>query len=340
MTKEEVEKRKRELNKTLIENKRIGGNSEDKLKIIRDSRIENSMLGTGFATLMSYTVSIGLLACGIIPHNIMAPALILLCSLGPGVLIQKVRENDADIKRKLSKFSSAKKEHEKLEEEIKYSIELEMAKAKMNIMSRAIDNIGRNNIVSDKEVPSLLQDKYAKLNRLITKKVLADRFNEERLPRYKRFIDRLVINCLAPAFMGTIFMGFPFLCVSDVVNVNFILVSLLSMGIITTVAGTFAIKKNSDYQKVFTKFNNSLADDALEVSLSAHELAQESKQINHMIEDCIIELSNLESSREQEHRYLESSKEENKGYDKEIIETRSYSQEPTKTNKLVLKRTK
>lgn len=274
------------------------------------------------------------------------PTIMLATSLGIGTITRKLFDKKFKIKERLEKFSNAKTQAEKLEEEVHYQIELEKATNRNKVIDKSIDILNSNasalrrisnrfNIIDknsqtnkepeqkvEKSQELLLKEEQDKLDTLTTKKVLNNKFWRIR-SRYQKFMDTTIIIALTAVLSG-FFCGFPLFLVQEAITYSSVcakLVALYTPFVIGGVgASVYMAKRNKDYKKVFNKFNSKLGSDALKET--EDNIFEEERQISSLIEnkinDTSLALVNLKEEQVLETISRENVKDENNSMQNQI----------------------
>lgn len=236
---------------------------------------------------------------------------VVLGSLGVGIVSEKiVSEKKYKLKDKLKSFSSAKTESEKLEEEIRYQIEEEKAKARRGIIEKVNAILVANQVISNnsfkvldnknftfeykkaigkslKEISSniekqnnCVEKQYEKLDTLITQKILNDRFWKTRNKRAKRVRIPMVASICSMILLGIGMLSG--ILVPLIATGNFS--PMLILGALSTVGiGAYMVKSDRNYQKAFKVLNAELKDDAISETIDFMPNEEEKKEMEKII---------------------------------------------------------
>ncbi len=285
------------------------------------------------------------------------PFIIVGSSLCIGTLIRKIFEQKFKIKEALKASTTAKNQSEKIQEEVKYTIELEKAKNRNKAIQQSINSLSSNLAVSnflsikydinDKnkqlteenakkrvEVLSvLLKDKFTELDVLTIQKILHEKFWRIRSTSQK-IIDIIIFGMMGGLFTMT-YGELPILVLKDFIP------SLSTAHLFTpffvgaTVVSGYMIKRNKDYLNAFKNLNNELGKNS--ISNRTKELNEEQQALNSKIENKIRKISIIISKLQEQKRFIESilenSTEKVKTIDSTIVKKQSF--ESTKKNAAV-----
>lgn len=247
-------------------------------------------------------------------------------SLFVGTIGRKILEWKFKTKERLKKFTTANTQSEKIQEEVKYTIELEKAKNRNKAIQQTMDSISSNQSIlnslssrydiddstisqTEEEVKKrvedlsiLLKNKFAELDVLTTQKILNEKFWRVRT-KGQKVID-IIMSGMMGGFLTMMYGEMPILIVRDYIS-SLGLMSLFTP-LIIGVAGVsgYMIKRNKDYMNVFNNLNNELGENSLPDKIS--EAYEEQQDIDSKIENKIREISIVESQLQEHKRIMES----------------------------------
>ena len=245
------------------------------------------------------------------------PLIITGSSLGIGTIGRKILEWKFKIKERFKSFTTAKTQYEKIQEEIKYAVELEKANNRNKAIQETMDSLNSNQSIlnslsnrydiNDKNVPQtieeskkivdelsmLLNEKYNELDVLTTQKVLHERFWKVRT-KGQPSMD-IMMSAMMGGLLSMMYVDMPFIMmgISETLTYNSLPAALITcfaplVAGITGVSG-YMIKRNKDYMKVFNNLNNDLDENALPEKIK--EPSEEQQDIDAKIESKIREIS-------------------------------------------------
>ncbi len=257
------------------------------------------------------------------------PLVMVGCSLGVGTIGRKLLERKIKLKEKLKSFTSANTHSEKLEEKIKYEIELEKAKNRNKAILQSLDSLKLRQLIlkslaskdniSNKKTPQtmkeaqkeakelsvLLKEKEEELDLLTNQKVLYEKFW-----RIRSIVER-VVGAIGCGLIGGCFtmacFDVPLLLLQNYGSVFSGLSFVLAPFIIGTVGVSgYVIKRDKDSKKVFDNLNEQLGENALpDKEKKAYE---ELKDIDAKLKRKIREVSILKIQLQDQKKVLESFK--------------------------------
>lgn len=333
MNSEELEKSKNELLELKKKNDRQIGTCDERTRMSKVNSLEYKLLTTLFFSMLGFTALflttlflkdyLGLSTITNIFPGYTYPFALLGTSLGIGSITKVLFDKKYKVKERLNDFSTAKKDADKLEDEIHYQIELEKAINRNKVIKETINVLESNGLILEKissgydfnnknmsqtkdrvesqvtDLLSLINEKYEKLDILTTQKVLCERFWRIR-DKFQRKADALLVSIVGGA-ATLFFTTFPALFI----ELNGSIIPFF-IGIVGS--GAYMIKKNKDYKKVFNKFNAALNEFALEENRNKKYDApiEEQKEIEKSIESQIKDISLAEAKLQESKRCLES----------------------------------
>ena len=250
------------------------------------------------------------------------PFILAGSSLCVGTIGRKILEWKYKTKERLKAFTTADTQVEKIQEEMKHTIELEKTKNRNKTIQQTMDLLSSNQSVlkslssNDKEIAqtkddvkkriedlsTLLKNKYAELDVLTTQKVLHEKFWRVRTKSQK--VMDIIISGMMGAILTTTFVEIPIIIVRDYIT-SLGWMSLFTPLIIGTMgASGYMIKRNKDYMKAFNNLNNELGKNSLPNKIN--EAYEEQQYIDFQIENKIREISIVESHLQEHKRIIES----------------------------------
>ena len=262
---------------------------------------------------------------GTIPVEVF-PLIIAGGSLCVGTIGRKTLEWRFKTKERLKAFTTANTQSEKLQEEVKYTVDLEKARNRNKAIQQAIDSLSSNQSIleslssrydiKDRTIPQteedakkrtedlseLLKDKHTELDILTTQKVLHEKFWRVRTNGQK------VMEISLAGMLGGLFImtygQMPLLIVSDyLASSSLISIFVPFVGGIVGFSG-YMLKRNKDYINAFNHLNNELGENALPDKIkNAYE---EQQDIDAKIENKIREISMVEIQLQEQKRINES----------------------------------
>ena len=169
---------------------------------------------------------------------------IAISALLTGNVVRKLIERKTDTKSKFKKFSTARSNSEKIEDEIKYAIELEKAKNRKETffqIAKSLKNNYFNNLSTE------LMTEYNKLDILTTQKILSEKCWNIRTKGM--LICNFMLFSLCGGFLTFLYCTLPLIIASK--NIAFSSISLFPT-LAPLVGGflggcTYLIKRNKDY---------------------------------------------------------------------------------------------
>lgn len=299
----------------------------------------------GLSLFLEKSGSIASLASTILGK--MFPLVVLGGSLCIGAVGRILIDWKCKKKERLKAFTTAKTEAEKIEEEVKYTAEIEKTKNRNKAIAQAMYALGWNQLVldslsnrydiNDRTIPQteedakkrfedllkILEDKNNELDLLTTQKVLHEKFWEVRDKTHK--VMNIVVSGMMGGFVASIF-GCPSLTVvRDYLTSLETLISLFTPFIAGAMGTTgYLIKSNRDHMKAFNSLNNQLGENALPKKLkNAYE---EQKDLAAKIKSKIDEISSVEVQLQEQKRNLESFSTEDSEKDQTLEESLSKDQ--------------
>ena len=243
-------------------------------------------------------------------------------SLCVGTIGRKILEWKYKTKERLKAFTTADTQMEKIQEEMKHTIELEKAKNRNKTIQQTMNLLSSNQSVlkslssNDKEIAqtkddvkkriedlsTLLKNKYAELDVLTTQKVLHEKFWRVRTKSQK--VMDIIMSGMMGAILTTALVEIPIIIVRDYIA-SLGWMSLFTPLIIGTMgASGYMIKRNKNYMKAFNNLNNELGENSLPNKIN--EAYEEQQYIDFQIENKIREISIVESHLQEHKRIIES----------------------------------
>ena len=332
MKEEDFEKTKTELKSRLDKETEQINSSMEKVKMAENNKFEHKAGETFAFSMLPYLILFILTTTihktgflGSLPVELVNTAFIG-GSLILGNTIRIIIDKKYKIKERIAAFSKAKNESEKIEEQVRHTIEYEKAKSKSNIVSQTYyllnnnqDMINRiskdfnlydkNNDMTKEELDkniqnmsNILKEKYDELDNLITKKVLSDKFASIRVGMVTTK-DLLTYPLTGGVFAMLIF-DMPLLAFQSMAQ-NGSLFSVLAPFFFGTVAtGSYVVKRNNDYKKAFKSLNEELKEQSLsEKSENPHE---ETCDLENKIQKLTDEIIGIEAKLQEQKRLIET----------------------------------
>lgn len=331
----DFKKSKKELEKIKEQNNEKISINERKSRVVNFNQLENKALVTSTFSIFGYMGLFMAAAFLMKSFNINVIKNILTIFSYPGVLLgssfvigiiatipfYKKYNN----KNKLKKFSNAKTQSQKLEEEIDYQIELEKANNRNKAIDESIILLDKNqsilNKISNKydlidknapknkdeanqkseELSTIIEKQYDKLDLLATKKVLHKRFWRVR-NKWTRSIHSTFASIVVGIFIFA-FSNFQSLLFAGGSISSFASVIIpFIVGIIGS--NIYITKRNENYKMAFNNFNNKLGENALVEDLCS--AIDEKEEIDSLIENQIKDISLSTVQLQETRRYLDS----------------------------------
>jgi hypothetical protein len=236
------------------------------------------------------------------------PFIITGIPLSIGIIVSNIFDWKFKIKERLKSFTNAKKEAEKLQEEVKYTIDFERIKNKNKIMEQTINILDKDNWNTDSKIQvdeELLNKKYNELDTLTTKKVLIEKFWKVR----NKFINitDLIKNVIIIEFISTLMAIVHMFFLFPMEKSIKLLAAQYWLSLSTIIVGVFTgytCKKNKDYIKAFKNLNMELEENAL--SNNTKNSYKEKDDINAKIENEITDISIMKAKLYEQKTILES----------------------------------
>ena len=286
------------------------------------------------------------------------PLIITGSSLGIGTIGRKILEWKFKTKERFKSFTTAKTQYEKIQEEIKYAVELEKANNRYKAIQETMDSLSSNQSIlnslsnrydiNDKNVPQtieeskkivdelsmLLNEKYNELDVLTTQKVLHERFWKVRT-KGQPSMD-IMMSAMMGGLVSMMYVDMPFIImgISETLTYNSLPAALITcfaplVAGITGVSG-YMIKRNKDYMRVFNNLNNDLNEKALPEKIK--EPREEKQDIDSKIESKIREISIAGAQLQEQKRIMESFAENDEEKEKklETLVSKEHTIEETK----------
>lgn len=307
--------------------------NDERKRMSYANQIDYNLLKTFCFSMLPYFIIVTTLtfmdanlAINYIPKEII-PILITSSSLGIGSILTHLQNKKYHVKERFQSFSKAKKQTEKIEEEVYYQIEQEKAKNRNKIIEKVIDTIETNqellntllnkHNINEKQVTKIpeesieilkgmsktLEDKYTELDILTTKKVLNDNFWKVRL-KANNIMDILIASgCGA---IGTLMLTsfIPIMSMSNIFQGSTLLVKntyFYASLIIGALGGTiYWTKRSKDRKEAFLRLNKTLGNRALFeiIKFDNNESEQFEKMIEKTMNDiCVMEVQFREQKR-------------------------------------------
>lgn len=331
MKKEDFIKAKEELKSKISKNNKQIYINDERKRMAMANRFEDKAGETIVFSILPYLGFFGL-SCQLIKNEMFLsfletihadsfPLLLIGSSIGAGTIGRKILEWKFKIKERLHAFTTAHTQADLIQEEVKYTIELEKIKNRnlaieqsinlLNLNQDALNSLAERYDIKDKTIPQteeeakenakklsiLLENKYQELDLLTTQKILHEKFlNKQNI--LKDIMISLYVGIL------TLFLYIlPFFIITNYItspNVFIPLWAPLFIGI--AAPGGYMIKKIKDYKKAYYKLKselNSVFPDQL-------KMLEKQENIDSKIENTIKEISSSEIQLQEQKRIIES----------------------------------
>lgn len=258
------------------------------------------------------------------------PLIIVGSSLGIGTIVGKLLERKYKTKERFKSFTNAKSQSEKLQEQVKYAIELEKARNRNKAIKQTMDSLNSKQSVlnslsiryniSDKALPQtkeesqkrveelsiLLKEKYNELDILTTQQVLHDKFLKVRIEGQKSIY--IMLSGMMGGVVAMFYFDLPLIMLKNSLIYSSISPNILSVltPLIAGVVGLsgYMIKRNKDYEKAFNILNRELGENALPNKIK--EAYYEKQEIDGKIESKMREISITGIQLQEQKRIMES----------------------------------
>lgn len=343
METEDLKKAKKELQKEIKKNNEQIATNNERTRMAKVNQFEYKVVETLIFSMLPYCcwfvlflilTQNGTMASilSTIPTESL-PFIIVGSSLGIGTIWRKISDWKFKIKERLKAFTNAKTQSEKLQEEVKYAIELEKSKNRnkaiqqtMNLLNSnqsILNSLGNECDINNKFVPKtredsqkrvekismLLNEKYDELDVLTTQKVLHKKFWKVRTS--VRVMDVMLTGMLGGIFatmvsdMPLIMIGMSGNSLTTYSPVSSSLLFILAPIIVGTAGSSvYMIKRNKDYEKTFNILNGELGENALPDKIK--EAYEEQQDIDAKIANQMREISIVEIQLQEQKRIMES----------------------------------
>lgn len=255
------------------------------------------------------------------------PFIIAGSSLCVGTIGRKILEWKFKTKERVKSFTTANTQSEKIQEEVKHTVELEKAKNRNKVIQQTMDSLSSNQSILNslfgrcdindrtisqteeeakkrvEDLSILLKDKFEELDVLTTQKILHEKFWRVRT-KSQKVID-IIMSGMMGGFITMMYWEISILIIRDYISSLGLMMSLITPLIIGTagVSG-YMIKRNKDYTTAFNNLNNELGENSLPDKIS--EAYEEQQDIDSKIENKIREISIVESQLQEHKRIMES----------------------------------
>ena len=354
MKTEDFNKTKDELQEAIKRNNQLIAVSDERTRMARVNQFENKFgttLGFSMAPYLGIFVLFAILTSNgtmtsitnTIPVESL-PLIITGSSLGIGTIGRKIIEWKFKTKERFKSFTTAKTQYEKIQEEIKYAVELEKANNRNKAIQETLNSLSSNQSIlnslsnrydiSDKNVPQtieeskkivdelsmILNDKYNELDVLTTQKVLHEKFWKVRTKGQSS--TDIMIAAMMGGMLSMLYVDMPFIFMQMSETLTNFSFSSSLMGVFAPlVAGMagisgYMIKRNKDYIRVFNNLNNDLNENALPEKIK--EAREEQQDIDAKIESKIREISIAEAQLQEQKRIMESFADNSEGKKKKL----------------------
>lgn len=248
-------------------------------------------------------------------------------SLVVGNIGRKILEWKFKTKERFKSFTTTKSQSEKIQEEVKYAVELEKAKNRNKAIKQIMDSLNSNqsilNLLSsrydinDKTLPqtreesqkrveelsTLLKGKYNELDVLTTQKVLHEKFWRVRT-KGEKLMEIMMVGMMGGMFTMA-YGNMPIIIMRDLLANSPSLMSLFAPIIVGVVGVSgYMVKRNKDYEKTFNILNSELGENALPDKIK--EAYEEQQDIDSKIESKMREISIVGIRLQEQKRIMES----------------------------------
>lgn len=328
----------------------------EKSNILSANDFESRFLRTLLLSLYPYSALILLIGVNMIPLVGISVELIPLICVSSSFIIGSCIEKVFSRKRKkqLKEISNSKIERDKIEEKIRYQIEIEKLKNYNKILEKmSNDFLSNENMIhlfspnldmSEKDknnqtkevildnvnnIEKELKLQQEKMNITTTKSVLSNEFYNIRDNFFIRFnkVEHIIIF----GFIFTLFNLIPTIILPQFHVTHFTILSLLTGGFLGNVYDTI---KNKNRKFIFQRINKELGENALFEFVENDEKKQFQETLDNLIKDiCAIRLK-LEFEKQKLYEISEKSNNE-VSYDYELLYSPQVDLENEKGPKLI-----
>lgn len=336
MKAEDFNKTNEELKNEIQKNNEQMNISDERKRMSYVNQFEYKAMETMLFSLLPYSGLV--ILSGILAKNGIMPSLtetipvesfpfiITGGSLCMGTIVRKILEWKLKTKERLKAFTNANTQSEKIQEEVKYTVDLEKAKNRNKVIQQTMDTLSSNqsilNSLSNRydindrtisqnkedakkrieDLSILLKDKYTKLDVLTTQKILHEKFWRIRT-KGQKVVDIIIVGLMGGLLTMT-YGEMPFLILKDYLpSLELMTVFTLPIVGIVGVSG-YMLKRNKDYINAFNNLNNELGENALPDKIK--EAYQEQQDIDDKIKCKIREISIAKIQLQEQKRIIES----------------------------------
>lgn len=240
-----------------------------------------SLLGASLGMVFYLIVYFTLLPSAIIASSWLFPTVLFAISMGVGILEQKLIYKIAQIEEKFRTFSSAKKDSKKYEEEIKYAIELEQTKRRLDALQSIAKKMeDQEDIIDSLSIPfegkkeqifkeSLQKSEYLStglkkgfedLDDISKKLVLIEKMRSIRSREELFMNSSMTLLC---SVVSSMLISFPFIFIGNPAPMVAFGVLLSSLVGTTALFGGWMTKRTIDNKTIFDKINSPLGSSRL-----------------------------------------------------------------------------
>ncbi len=328
---------KEELKNKIHTNNELINISDERKRIANANQFEYKSMVTIAFSLLPYLVLVILFEVltknGIISPLIETipaesfPVIITGGSLSIGTIGRKILEQKFKTKERLKAFTSANTQSEKIQEEIKYTIELEKAKNRNKVLQQAINSLNSNKSIlnsltskydtNDRTIPAmeenakkrvedlsiLLKDKYTELDTLTIQKIFHKKFWKGKTQN-QNIMDIIYIGMIG-GFFTMLYGGIPLLIVRDYLTFSGLVSVFVPFLVGMAGVSGYMIKRNKDYTNAFNNLNNELVSGLL--SNEIQPSYEDQQNIDAKIKNKMKEISTTEIELQEQKRIMKSS---------------------------------
>lgn len=315
----------------------------ERARIAEASQIDSKIPFTIIYSALTYILLVvgGLAVRGIfgisgimfnIPKICVVP-LFLIPSFALGTYIEKKFEKSKNLDGRLSQFSNAETEEEKLEEQIRYEIENNKFASRVNVIEKTLNDIevkekfvsnngdlytlGENNNIEESKVEeeisglsTVLENKFQELDVLSAQNLLAKRFVDERVEGCKK--QTLITYAASHALLAMLYVTLPFVALGiEFSGIAGLATMFGILGVSATVFGGYHHKRSKLKESVFNKLNAELGENALaettpdfqdmsEIKSKKEEKIKETSMVLTLLEERKVLLENIKNKNELE----------------------------------------
>lgn len=311
---------------------------DERARMSKVNQLDNKVTQIFGMTIIPYVLLLitSILYFGFTDLELLTPALLSNLTLGSvgislpiGYISSSLINKKYKIKQRFKEFSNSKKEREKIELQLSNELQLERMKNRNLVLCKAIDKKNTNELnitdlskykdlemsVIPKDLEKVLKDKqkiekelekkYNELDVLSVKKYLGKNMGKYILKGQD--IMEIFVNSFMFGVMPFLLIFMPTILLAKLqLPIPSILanIQLSVLGISVTSTTSYNFMKNRIQKKYFKRINDLLGDNKF--SENKDNLYDENNKINELIEQKILEVSNLELKKEECQRSLET----------------------------------